>query len=166
MHARKIERESKEIMTRAHDARNVASRLIRLGIEGSRPRDPLQIIKLTYLSHGWMLGLYGRALSEQPVLAWKYGPVIPDVYHGLKRYGSSVIQAPGDFPEGTFDELEDDLIGQVSDLYSKFTGIQLSQLTHAVGTPWYIVWSERGQNSIIPNEMIQDHFAQLAESDE
>ena len=158
---------SAELMNATHDARSIAKLLVKLGIENSTPRSPLQIIKLTYLCHGWMLGLYGRALSAQPVEAWQYGPVIPDVYHGLKHFGGRTISSSlKSFQEGNFDEIEDDLITQVSDAYGEFTGIQLSQLTHAIGTPWHTVWNKYGRNTIIPNPLIQEHFSQLAESDE
>ena len=153
-------------MTRTHDARSVANALIRLGVEKTKLRDPLQLIKLTYLCHGWMLGLYQRPLSAQPVEAWRHGPVIPDVYHGLKRYGNRPINVLQDFPESDFDDLEDDLINQVFDVYSDFTGIQLSQLTHARGTPWHQTWYRTGRNSIIPDDLIEKHFAALAASGE
>ena len=153
-------------MTRTRDARAVANALIELGIRGSRPRDPLQLIKLTYLCHGWMLGLYRRPLSAQPVEAWKYGPVIPDVYHGLKRHGSEPVDAVQDFPEDRFDDLEVDLIEQVFDVYRDFSGLRLSQLTHARGTPWHRVWHRTGRNAIIPNDVIEEHFSELAASSE
>ena len=150
---------------KTHDARAVANVLIRLGIDGTRPRNPLQLIKLTYLCHGWMLGLYHRPLSAQPVEAWKYGPVIPDVYRGLKRYGNKRVTVVQDFPSSDFDALEDDLIRQVFDVYSDFTGVQLSQLTHARGTPWHQVWHRMGRDSIIPDALIEEHFAELARAD-
>lgn len=153
-------------MTRSHDARAVANVLIKRGIDGTKPRDPLQLIKLTYLCHGWMLGLYSRPLSAQPVEAWRYGPVIPDVYHGLKRHGTRPVNVLQDFPSSDFDELETDLIEQVFDVYSDFTGVQLSQLTHARGTPWYQTWYRTGRNSIIPDELIEEHFSELAVSGE
>ena len=55
------------------DARSVANSLI---------------MKLVYISHGWMLGLYNKSLFKQPVLAWLYGPVVSDIYHGLRKYRS------------------------------------------------------------------------------
>ena len=153
-------------MKRTHDARSIAKKLVNISEDNGSYKDPLQIIKLTYLCHGWMLGLYDRALSAQPVEAWKYGPVIPDVYHGIKHYGGQPIQSLTHFPDSSFDEYEEDLINQVAEVYDPFTGIQLSQLTHAVGTPWYDVWNEHGRNTIIPDPLIKDHFAQLAESNE
>ena len=153
-------------MTKTHDARAIANVLIRSGIDGAKPRDPLQLIKLTYLCHGWMLGLYRRPLSAQPVEAWKYGPVIPDVYHGLKRYGGRPVNVVQDFLGSNFDELEADLIQQVFDSYVDFSGVQLSRLTHARGTPWHQIWHRIGRNCIIPDDLIEEHFVELAASGE
>ena len=150
-------------MTKTHDARAIANALIRRGVAESAPRDPLQIIKLTYLCHGWMLGLYHRPMSAQPVLAWRYGPVIPDVYHGIKRYGKSRVTSLLPCPADGFDELEEDLIQQVFDVYREFSGIDLSQMTHARGSPWHRVWHAHGRNAIVPDDFIEEHFAELAE---
>ena len=147
-----------------HDARCIANRLIGLGINSSKPADPLQIIKMTYLSHGWMLGLYNQALSAQPVEAWRYGPVIPDIYHGLKRHGNRPIHEMMNVPDEQFAELEEDIINQVWEIYSKYTGIELSQITHADRTPWHETWSQYGKNAIIPNPLIRDHYAGLVDA--
>ena len=112
-----------------------------------------------------MLGLYHRSMSAQPVCAWKYGPVIPDVYHGIKRHGKNPITQPIDGTVDNFDASENDLIGQVFTIYGGFSGIELSQMTHAQGTPWHQVWHSHGRNAIIPNELIEEHFSALAESE-
>ena len=70
-----------------HDARSVANSLIEKSIEAGSCLTPLEIIKLVYFCHGWMLGLYRRPLIKQNVQAWRYGPVVADVYHCLKQHG-------------------------------------------------------------------------------
>lgn len=153
--------------TKRHDARHIANALISRGIDATSPRDPLQVIKMTYLCHGWMLGLYHRPMSKQAVEAWRYGPVIPVVYHGVKRYGRepilSPIQSPFLLPSTTkFDPIEEDLISQVFDQYGKFSGIDLSMMTHARGSPWYEIWHREGKNAVIPDPLIEEHFAAAA----
>lgn len=151
-------------MSGPHDARAIANALIDRGVVSRAPRDPLQIIKLTYLCHGWMLGLYNRPMSAQPVYAWRYGPVIPRVYHALKRYGKEPVTVPIDCLPAAFGDLEIDLIGQVFDGYEHYSGIDLSQMTHAPGTPWHQIRHTAGLDTIIPDEVIEEHFATIAES--
>lgn len=147
----------------AHDARVVANSLIERSVEEETPLTPLQIIKLVYMCHGWMLGLYNHELSEQKVLAWIYGPVIADVYRSLRKYGRTCVSEKIYIPDEEFSDLEVDLIMQVYRKYSPFSGIQLSALTHAPGTPWHKIWHRRGRNSIIPNSLIASHYAGVAE---
>ena len=155
--------------TQQHDARYIANALISRGIDAAKPRDPLQVIKMTYLCHAWMLGLHHRPMSKQPVEAWRYGPVIPVVYHGVKRYGRKPIRSPiqSPFLQGStaaFGPKEEDVIEQVFDVYARFSGIDLSMMTHAQGSPWYEVWYREGKNAVIPNSLIEKHFAAKLEA--
>ena len=101
--------------------------------------------------------------------AWRYGPVIPVVYHGVKRYGRapvrSLIRGPL-FPRAAVDftPREDDLVDQVFDVYGGFSGIELSMMTHARDTPWHQVWYREGRNAVIPDSLIQEHFTAKLEA--
>ena len=144
----------------AHDSREVARYILWL----ARPKTitPMQVMKLTYLAHGWMLGLYSKPLLTQSVEAWPYGPVVPAVYHTYKRFGGSVItDVPTQEPAG-FDEEERSVLEQVWNFYGKYDGIQLSSLTHQPGTPWEITRRLCGRGAEIPNDLIQNHYRALA----
>lgn len=125
----------------------------------------MQLIKLVYLCHGWMLGLYGRPLICEPVEAWAYGPVIRDLYNEVRSFRSGPVRGPLDEPINSrpLDEFEKDIIDQVFRGYGHLSGPALSRLTHASNTPWSITYSFSGQNHPISNDLIQDHFAGLAE---
>ncbi|MBE2897259.1 DUF4065 domain-containing protein [Pasteurellaceae bacterium HPA106] len=100
---------------------------------------PMQLIKLAYIAHGWMLGKYGAALLLEPVEAWQYGPVIPSIYQTVKKYRS----APIEFIEGyspyapiKFTDHETEIMDTVYDKYAKYDGITLSSATHQPESPW------------------------------
>ena len=152
----------RHIHTMAHDARAVANALIERANQENQPLTPMQIIKLVYICHGWMLGLYGRPLIRQSVEAWRYGPVVSALYQGLRQYGDTHVRQPISTDDGQFDEYEADLISQVWEKYKHLTGISLSRLTHAPGTPWHTIWNMQGQNSIIPQDLIEEHYARKA----
>ena len=146
----------------AHDGRAVANALITKGVEAGSPLTPLQIGKLSYIAHGWMLGLYGRRLFRQAVLAWLYGPVVRDIYFGLKNYRANGVAKTMDATDEEFDVYENTLIQEVFEEYGHLSGITLSRLTHAPGTPWHRVWHSNGRNSEIPYDLIREHYAEKA----
>lgn len=147
-----------------HDAKAVANYLIAKSIEEKKPLTPLQIMKLVYFCHGWQLGLYREPLIRQAVEAWRYGPVVADVYHSLKDYGASPVTAKLRVPPVAFEENEKTLVDEVYKKYGGLNGIELMQLTHAPGTPWADVWNRtHEENAIISDALIEKHYAEKAE---
>ena len=113
-----------------------------------------------------MLGIYGRPLVEQNFRAWRFGPVVPGLYHNLRRYGakpvSEMIQG---YVAPEFSDDEEDLLEQVFRKYGKLTGGELIELCHLRGSPWYRVYYSRkyGPNSVIPDFLIQDYHRRVLE---
>lgn len=151
----------------AHTALQVANKIIAKGNELGKQYTPMQLIKLTYIAHGWMLGLFDRSLFEDKVEAWKFGPVIPELYHNIKSYRNNPITAPiPDVANVTFERNELRVIDYVLKAYEQFDGVDLSKITHAKGTPWDQTYPH-GENSwdnfSIPNILIQNHYKKLYE---
>ena len=154
----------------AHDASLIANTLIKIGVEKNKPLTPMQIIKLVYICHGFMLGLYHRPLINQEIKAWKYGPYVEELYESMKEYGSLHVTKEINkrwFPasKSKLDEYEQDLIEQVFSKYSDLSGVALSTLTHREGTPWDKVWNQMSKRrETIPNDMIEDYYSSYANS--
>ena len=121
---------------------------------------PLQVIKLVYLCHGWLLGLYGRPLLVENVEAWRYGPVLAVLYQAVKKFRRNQVNGPLTADNGVFDAQEKHVMDQVFDVYGRYTGKELSAMTHAPGTPW----SQMPESNMctIPNAIIKKHFEELA----
>ena len=123
---------------------------------------PMHVIKLVYLSHGWMLGIHGVPLLDEQVEAWQYGPVVPSTYYRYKRFGGEPIT---DAPRERSTEISSDqasLIKEVDDAYKEFSALDLSGITHKKGSPWYVTFRQHGLYSVIPNELIKRYYAKLA----
>ena len=143
-----------------HDARAVANRLLDLAEEDGNRLTPMQALELVYFCHAWMLAIRERPLIEQPIEAWEYGPVISDVYHAFKKHRHDYITSRARVPDAKFDDVEDGIIRQVYRKYGYLSGIRLSQISHAPGSPWEQVWETNRRKSIIPNGMIKDYYSQ------
>lgn len=147
-------------------ATRIAREIHRLASSEKRSVTPLELMKLTYLAHGWSLGLRNKPLVADTAEAWQYGPVYPELYHALKHYRASPVQeVPGSVYEWRDNDLSDEdrsFVKAVFEAYKGFNGVQLSSLTHQPGTPWQDAWDRRGRNTAISNDAILSHYRQLA----
>ena len=141
----------------------IADEILKIAKRDGKSLTPLQLMKLTYIAHGWSLGLGRGDLFRERIEAWKYGPVIPDLYRATKSYGR------GEIPAGlvneqvsSVDENTRDFLEWVYAGYGHLNGIQLSSLTHKSGTPWDQVYRDGVMKIEINDDLIRDHYRKLA----
>ncbi|MEC5293495.1 MULTISPECIES: Panacea domain-containing protein [unclassified Aurantimonas] len=140
----------------------VADAILRIAKEKGIKLTPLQLMKLTYIAHGWHLAIQGSDLFRERIEAWKYGPVIPDLYQATKRFGRSPI--PFDLILDNEPEMDAQTAAFLTDVvekYGKLSGFALSSLTHKSGTPWDMVFSEKEFGIEIPDDLIAQHYKEL-----
>lgn len=143
--------------------RIVANQILFLRSQIELQTTPLEIIKLVYICHGWMLGLYGKKLISEPVEAWRYGPVVPSIYRTFKSFRGEPIDPAFENFSGELDVGQNALIKEVVKQYKDYSGLALSHITHRKGTPWYRVYRKgKGLGSIIPDHIIRTYYARLA----
>jgi uncharacterized phage-associated protein len=122
----------------------------------------MQLLKLVYVAHGYMLGRHGRPLLSEPVQAWQYGPVVPSVYHATKGFRSApVSHVPGAQWGYPFTPEERAVMDSVVSTYAAASGPVLSAATHQPGTPWSHTWSLSGKSSTISNDLIEGFYNHL-----
>ncbi|NRA48670.1 MAG: SocA family protein [Phaeodactylibacter sp.] len=131
---------------------------------------PMKVLKLVYIAHGWYLAVADNPLITEQTEAWKYGPVVPNVYHTFKAYGKndiSEIHQSDVVIRKDFRLLKEDdktllFLDRIWEVYKKFSGGQLSSLTHQKDTPWYITWNKNGgslkDGAIIANRLIKQYY--------
>lgn len=131
-------------------------------VAGDGSITPMQLIKLAYIAHGYMLGAHGKPLLDESVCAWQYGPVVPSVYHAVKDFRSNpVTVVPGANAAYQFDTAEKEVMASVARGYGKHDGIVLSTATHKPGTPWSVTWQAFGKSAPISNDLIECFYAAL-----
>lgn len=144
---------------------SVANEFIRLGKEENNFFTPMQLLKLVYIAHGWMLGFFGKPLINEDVEAWKYGPVIPELYQEVKNYGREKVRNEiSSWPipsRQSLNEEEKSVIHFVYKKYGNLDGIRLSMITHQKDTPWSDIFSHEGWGDVIPNDLIRNHYKGL-----
>ena len=121
----------------------------------------LKLNKLMYYAQGWSLARLGKPLFQNDIQAWKYGPVIPAIYHDYKNCGNSPITVIDEsYSNDVFSGKQYSLLLDVYGEYGKYTARALTSLTHRPGTPWSRFYEE-GRNAIIPKEALKEYFSSL-----
>lgn len=141
----------------------VANEFIRLGMQDGKYFTPMQLLKLTYIAHGWHLGFFEKPLTDDDVEAWKYGPVIPNLYKAIKHHRGNSIHTQIPLLDGEYTTLSkdnQDIIRFTYQRYGHLDGIALSSLTHQVGTPWYQFFNDITWGRKIPDSIIANHYTQ------
>ena len=161
-----------------YPAKAVANYFLELGDANGVKISPLKLQKMVYLSHGWYLALAEAPLvDDESAEAWRYGPVYPSLYHEFKHYGRNPISGratdltrAGDTFEWTTPHVRDNdrntrrLLDRIWEVYCNFTGFELSDITHAPGTPWEKTWEnqEGMRNAHISDELIKEYYKGLS----
>ncbi|EIV6436022.1 SocA family protein [Salmonella enterica] len=135
----------------AYSAAAVANAFIEKANKGELSElTPMKLQKLLFYTQSWHLKLCNdRPLFDDLFARWKFGPVIPPLYHMLKKYGSGEIQEPisiiidsnGEWKRITPTIQKDDadamkLIDKIIEVYGGYSGTALSNMTHAPGSAW------------------------------
>lgn len=154
------------------------------------PLSPMKAIKLVYFCHAWYLGFRAEPLLNEPVQAWKYGAVVPSLYHDLKIYGAGDIKYPilknqqehyldiyldnekaidkaeKVSPKGLTED-EKTVIDSVWNGYKQLDAARLSGIMHQPGTPWTQIWNNGNcrMGAVIPNDLIEKYYKALIEAE-
>lgn len=128
----------------------------------------LKLQKLMFIGYGWVYALTNKDLTDgEGFQAWQHGPVLPSIYHQMKRYGDSSINEQATDYDSDENKIyiptiksEDSLniLGKVWDIYKSFSAWSLRNLTHEEETPWDKVYSHNSLFTVIPNESVKDYY--------
>ncbi len=136
--------------------KDVAQFFIMKGLEDDEENgiSNLKLQKLLYYAKGYSLAILNNSFFTDSFYAWRHGPVIPDMYHEYKKYGSNPItdQEYDPLPEFNADQLE--LLNEVWSVFGQFSGWKLRDMTHSE-KPWL---DHEASASMIPDRELADYF--------
>lgn len=155
------------------NALSVANYFIDLSLKDNQPMQLLGLVKRVYIAHGFALALLGRGLLDprfDKVEAWRFGPVVPSVYHSFKWHKAediktlTEVQRQSGGNEWITPTLEDEEAKMIVDMvwkrYFHYSGSDLVSLTHLKGTPWEVCYAE-GKNKEIPDYITEFYYKRL-----
>ncbi|OOV34472.1 hypothetical protein BO91_01545 [Candidatus Synechococcus spongiarum LMB bulk10E] len=127
----------------------------------------LELQKILYLCHMLFLGKYDTPLLEGTFEAWMFGPVYPDLYDVLEKYGSKSV------PESAFEGIQDldekdysrqiMIFDSMTNQFPHCSAGKLIRITHWKKGAWAKRYNP-GTRSLIPNRYIfEEHNVRFPE---
>ena len=148
-----------------YSASLIAYAFVQKGIEEGIPVTQMKVQKMVYFAQGVHLAIYKESLVKDIFRAWKYGPVVPAIYHAYKLYGSNPItdtdwidQEENEEDLSTLDNKAKESIDYTWALLKDTNAVKLSNWTHTAGSPWQKNYIEGVSEAAIPNKDIQQYF--------
>lgn len=140
--------------------------------------DQMKLQKLLFYAHAWHLAYNKGPLFENDFEAWPWGPVVRDVYLQTKDCGrgrltdylSEVEWQDGaavfNVPDGVENAETRAFLNNVWDTMKSYSGVQLSNSTHAPGEPWTLISDTLGTRGkpMIPNDLIEAVYKRKLEA--
>ncbi|WDF46978.1 DUF4065 domain-containing protein [Chryseobacterium sp. KACC 21268] len=142
---------------------DIAKQFLKFANEEGFGIEPMKLLKLTYIAHGWYLGFYDKPLIENNVQAWKYGPVVPELYHVTKRFGyrNVDLEIIDLYTENKLSDIDQNFIKSIWNTYKNYSGLELSSMTHMSETPWSEAFDPNMYHKVISNDIIRNHYKKL-----
>ena len=129
--------------------------------------------KMLFFLHGWHLAITGTPCIDRAFNVWKYGPVVPSVYHRLRPFrGGPITGYLMDYdpvcesfkspvvPESQHQFYE--ILDLTWEKYIEIDAARLSTMSHSPDSPWATALNNGSR--IIGSDTIQAYFIGLARS--
>ena len=139
-----------------YDVLDVAHFIIKKSIDDDNPVTNLKLQKMLYYAWVEYFKTNKEYLFRNEISAWKYGPVVPEVYREFRIFAGVPITRCTDHKDVEFDEKTSDFLTAFVDRNKSFTASELVNLTHRKNYPWDRVYRKDQKYTVIPFETIID----------
>ena len=131
----------------------LASNRLLIEDEGAEQMTPPRLMSLLYYAQAASMAVRGVPMYDEPVMAWKFGPVVEKVYDKYKKYGSGSI--PYDkAPEP--DAIAPDDRSLLEEMYINFGIYSAWGLRTLIRTE--TAWKDTPAGEEVPREMMREYF--------
>ena len=121
----------------------------------------LKLQKLLYFCQAFSLAKLDRPMFEEDICAWKYGPVVKEVYEKYKEHKNNPLPKPKTEKQNINVSNEcKKIISEMLEIFGGYSAIRLMGITHS-HKPWKDLKKkvEKGErNIIISQKAIQKYY--------
>ncbi len=137
-------------------ATEVAEYILSICMQQKKPISNLKLQKILYYVQGYYLALTDTKLFNEDIYAWRYGPVVPEVYNKYRGYAGGNIDSYSPIITD-FEDQDSFIINYVIEKKIDIPVWELVEQTHEE-MPWQKVYNLYGDKSLIPADYIKAYF--------
>lgn len=135
---------------------------------------PKKLQKLVYYTEAWHLVHFQKPIIDENFEAWVHGPVVPELYQELKKFGFNIIEIINNelnsanerinkvVKKNNISEDQLELIISVLNKYGSLSSFELEMLTHSE-KPWIEARADflphQRCNNVISKEVMKDFYS-------
>ena len=122
----------------------------------------IKIQKILYYMQGFCIAYAGVPLFPEHIEAWKFGPVVREVWYAFRDFGASALptrELKGLYRMGTFNDDQLSIIRWVYSIRGGLSGAELVRRTHSE-TPWKRAYKD-GSGGIITQSSMARFFRRV-----
>lgn len=102
----------------------------------------IKLQKLCYFANGWHLAWVGNSLFDEKIKAWRYGPVVTDLYRFHKGETHVSVWNYEDADASKLDEVQQLIVSGVIEKYEHKDGFDLVRESHT-----HQIWKDKFLNA-------------------
>ena len=144
-----------------YKARNVADYFIFLASQENQEGERegitnLKLQKILYFAQAYYLSRLNKPLFTEKLMAWKYGPVVPGVYHKFKKYTNRPMILKED--KSTLRKEDKEILKKVWEAFGGYSAGRLVSIVHS-----HAPWKEANisRSKVISLKAIRDYYGPL-----
>ena len=128
------------------DAIDVAKYIINYAYEKNHPISNLQLQKILYFLWIDFYKEKNKYLFDDEIEAWKYGPIIPNVYNSYSHFSAMKLRIKYDDYQICNDDIV--ILNKYINKYYKLSATYLVDKSHKKTTSWYKSYEKGRKNNI------------------
>ena len=143
-----------------YSALSIAHYLVRESAKQKIALTPFKVEFMVCFAHGWHLAIDGRPLIDEPLKAYRHGPVIESVhkfYSKVKRIETTVNQEMID----PLKEKDCEFLNGILVYYGHLNELEMQTLCTNEGTPWFTTYKKSSGALVIEDQRIKVHYKLL-----
>lgn len=143
-----------------YSALSIAHYLVRESIRNNIQLTAFKVEFMVCFAHGWHLAIDGRPLIDEPLKAYRHGPVIESVhkfYGKVKRIETTVNEDMID----CLKEQDREFLYGILVYYGHLNELEMQSLCIEEGTPWFATYKKSSGALVIEDQRIKVHYKLL-----